>query len=764
MKKFLMRRLGVSDDPTVYRPSLHDCIEAVLEQSGELIDDVLKGLNGAIQPGQSKVSQINQRAISHSALEMLQRNAVAVRETFSVQLRVAIYQSGSNDSSRDALVRFEDLQLLDENQINTNIEYALAQQEIQMAVDQVLPSLNVLISSLLGWLTVQAHLNPLRPETFARALRECMVLHIPSEEARTSLITPAAGILGNSLRQLYKELVDWLRSQGIEPVVPLSLSPIASAEANGKIPENSVSRTMLTLDKLRRLLSGELDSGGMKDFLHTVPASMVALEDLKMVEPMMKRLSQRAAQTPQEPASKNKTVEREQNQSRKLGRQLGEEVVRLMLDNLMADERLLPKIREQVKALEPVLLKLSKSDPRFFSERKHPARALLDRITHLSLGYQSERDEGFYAFLKRVDAGVKELLDSPGESESFARVLMMLEEQWQRADQEKRPKQEEAARALMHAEQRNLLAHRLAVDFHQRMEGKTIPELITAFICGPWSQVVAEAQLRFTDGSADSNGYLALVDDLIWSVQVKLARRNRTRLVKLVPNLLVKLRQGLQLIEYPPDRIPRFFDELIALHEKAFEGPRAKPEKSAKPVKSTKPETPEQTSVSYVPPPVDNPMDGMEMQEIEMSDEFNADSDSLISELGLDDANEAGSVWVAEHEANEAGYLPEGAIIPQDQGTTGLPSSWNASDLAIGTWVELMLKGEWVRAQLTWASPHRTLFMFISGKGLAHSMSRRTMDRLRNRGLMRVVAESHVVDNALDGVAQTALRNDRANR
>jgi hypothetical protein len=761
MKKFLMRRLGVSDDPTVYRPSLHDCIEAVLEQSGELIDDVLKGLGSAMQQsGQSKVSQINSRAISHSAMELLRQNADAVRETFSAQLRLAIYHNGSNDSGRETLVRFEDLQLLDENQINTNIEYALAQQEIQMAVDQVLPSLNVLISSLLGWLTVQAHLNPLRPEAFARALRECLVQHIPSEEARTSLITPAAGILGNSLKQLYKELVDWLRSQGIEPVVPLSLSPVASADATGKVPENSVSRTMLTLDKLRRLLSGELDSGGMKDFLHTVPASMVALEDLKMVEPMMKRLSQRAAQTPLESASKNKTVEREKNQSRKLGRQLGEEVVRLMLDNLMADERLLPKIREQVKALEPVLLKLSKSDPRFFSERKHPARVLLDRITHLSLGYQSERDEGFYAFLKRVDSGVKELLESAGESESFARVLMMLEEQWQRADQEKRPKQEEAARALMHAEQRNLLAHRLAVDFHQRMEAKKIPELITAFICGPWSQVVAESQLRFTDGSSDSQGYLALVDDLIWSVQVKLARRNRSRLVKLVPNLLVKLRQGLQLIEYPPDRIPRFFDELITLHEKAFEGPRAKPGKPAKPAKKSEVD---EVSAAYVPPASDDPMDGMEVQEVEMSDEFMADSDSLISELGLDEATDAESLWVAEHEANEAGYLPEGDVIPHGPGA-GLPNSWSASDLAIGSWVELMLKGEWVRAQLTWASPHRTLFMFISGKGLAHSMSRRTMDRLRNRDLMRVVAESHVVDNALDGVAQTALRNDRANR
>jgi hypothetical protein len=767
MKKFLMRRLGVSDDPTVYRPSLHDCIEAVLEQSGELIDDVIKGLITSVQPNQARVSQINQRAISHGALEMLSRNAEAVRETFTVQLRVAIYQSGSGNSGRESLVRFEDLQLLDESTINTNIEYAMAQQELQMAVEQVLPSLNLLISSLLGWLSVQAHLNPLRPETFARALRECLVQHIPSEEARTSLIIPAAGVLGNSLKRLYKELVDWLRSQGIEPVVPLNLSPVSSEDPNNKVAQNSVTRTILTLDKLRRLLSGELDSAGMNDFMHTVPASMVALEDLKMVEPMMKRLSQRAAQSPKHTSGNEKAESREKNQSRKLGRQLGEEVVRLMLDNLMADERLLPKIREQVKALEPVLLKLSKSDPRFFSERKHPARVLLDRITHLSLGYQSERDDGFYAFLKRVDAGVKELLDSQGESESFARVLMMLEEQWQRADQEKRPKQEEAARALMHAEQRNLLAHRLAVDFHQRMDGKSIPELITAFVCGPWSQVVAESQLRISDGSTDSQGYLALVDDLIWSVQVKLARRNRSRLVKLVPNLLVKLRQGLQLIEYPPERIPRFFDELIALHEKAFEGPRVKPaksEKTEKSSKSAKPTAPDKSPSGYVPLPEEDPMDGMDVQEMEMSDEFMADSDSLISELGLDEANDAESVWVAEHEANEAGYLPEGAVIPQSQSATGLPNSWSASDLAIGAWVELMLKGEWVRAQLTWASPHRTLFMFISGKGLAHSMSRRTMDRLRNRGLMRVVAENHVVDSALDGVAQTALRNDRANR
>jgi hypothetical protein len=751
MKKLLMRRMGVSDDPTASRPSLHDCVEAVLEQSGELMDDVIQGLDIAANQVGSKGSNVKQRSINSSAVEQLRRQAEAVRATFGVQLRLAIYHGGSQDSNRDSMVRFEDLQLLDENQINTNIEYALAQQEIQMAVDDVMPPLNVLISSLLGWLTVQAHLNPLRPETFARALRETLVQHVPSEEIRTTLITPAAGILGASLRRFYKELTDWLRSQGIEPVVPLSSSPTSDAASRGKAAENSVTRTLLTLDKLRRLLSGELDSG-MKDFMHTVPASMVALEDMKMVEPMMKRLSQRAAQAPAgdkgEAKSKSSTVAREKTQSQKLGRQLGEEVVRMMLDNLMQDERLLPKVREQVKALEPVLLRLSQSDPRFFSERQHPARQLLDKITHLSLRYKSDRDEGFHRFLEMVSSGVKELAAGQGESESFARVLLMLEEQWSRADKVMRPRQEEAARALMHAEQRNLLAHRVASDFHERLQGKKVPELVSAFLCGPWAQVIAESQLSRADGTSDPDGYFALVDDLIWSVQGKLAQRNRARLVQMVPNLLVKLRKGLELIEYPPERIPRFFDELIALHEKAFEGPRAAPPKPA--------EAPQ-----VMPEELGGPVPGLEVQEL---GEMPEDSDSILEELDLAEGPNADAFWVAEHEASEAGYLPEGDVAPEGPAGSKLPRSWSATDLAIGSWVELTLKGEWVRAQLTWASPHRTLFMFISGNGLAHSMSRRTMDRLRNRGLMRVVAESHVVDNALDAVAQAALRNDRSDR
>jgi hypothetical protein len=73
-------------------------------------------------------------------------------------------------------------------------------------------------------------------------------------------MTPAAGMLGVSMRQLYKEIAEWLRSQGVEPVAPV-FAHGGSWIARAKPVENSVTRTLLTLDKLRRLLSGELDTG-----------------------------------------------------------------------------------------------------------------------------------------------------------------------------------------------------------------------------------------------------------------------------------------------------------------------------------------------------------------------------------------------------------------------------------------------------------------------------------------------------------------------
>ena len=121
----------------------------------------------------------------------------------------------------------------------------------------------------------------------------------------------------------------------------------------------------------------------------------------------------------------------------------------------------------------------------------------------------------------------------------------------------------------------------------------------------------------------------------------------------------------------------------------------------------------------------------------------------------MSDIPDAADFWLAGDEAQESVYLVEDA-----QPDEAVQRPWSAGDLETGVWVELIVQGVWLRAQLTWASPHRTLFMFVSRGGLAHSMSRRTMERLRRQGSIRFVSDGHVVDNALDAVAQAALEND----
>ena len=722
MNQFKLRRLGLSDDSGQYRPNLQACLEAVLEQSPLLMDTVLSGLRQALQPALGRtVAQIND-AITRATVDALLAQRVQLMQSFDVHLRIAVYGGQGGPQAERQVLRFDDFQFLDAEQIDANIEFAQSQQNVLRAVEDVLPAFNAMLSHLLGWSSVQAHLNPLKPEAFVLALREALSECLPDRAARAVVMDVASGLLGVNLHHLYTETTDWLRSQGVEAVhMAASKSTGLWNPANAK--EGTVERTILTLDKLRRLLSGDLNpeaaGSGQLDFSQTIPASFEALQDMKLVEPMLKRLADRAAaagQATRPLGAGQPGGEGDLNQRRQLGALLGREVVALMLDKLMQDRRLLPAVRASLKQLEPALCTLSLQDGRFFSERTHPARMFLDGMTHRSLAYTSDTAPGYARFQRNFDGAVKALLAGPGDAASFAQVLRTLEAAWVQDEAQIHQRAADAARGLLQAEQRNLLAQRLANQFSERIGKRRLPSVVVGFLYGPWAQVVAQAQLNCADGSADPEGYLALVDDLIWSVRPRLTRHNRPRLVRLVPEMLVKLRRGLLQISYPEARIATFFDGLIAFHEQAFDVARPAPTEPA--------------------------------------------SDASTA------SREVADFWMAESEAADSGFLNEDTLTQSVQPSQ--PSAmhqaeqgpWTVDSLGVGCWVDLALAGNWVRAQLSWTSPQRSLFLFVSGSGLTHSMSRQSVERLQAAALIRLVSDGRVMDNALDAVAQTALDNE----
>lgn len=179
-----------------------------------------------------------------------------------------------------------------------------------------------------------------------------------------------------------------------------------------------------------------------------------------------------------------------------------------------------------------------------------------------------------------------------------------------------------------------------------------------------------------------------------------------------------------------------FLDALVALHEKAFDVPTL-------------------TQVPFIEltdvvAPERAPLDAMAEAATEV--------DGAAPVTGHEHRREAApaaapeTFWIAGQAAQDAGFveaasgpMPLEALAPADLGT--------------GAWVDLKVQDAWVRAQLTWTSPRGGLYMFISSRGLAHSMTRRTLDRLLGQDALRVVSTGGVVEHALDAVALQALRN-----
>jgi hypothetical protein len=713
MNKYSLRRIGVASNASAISPTLSDCIELVLGQVDALAAEVLDAIKAfvALEPTDPEIKKTVSQWLTESE---------SVRATFGAELRRLVYQSGSQAFGQSPLGRVEDIHVFDIQQLEAHIEKALARQEIMRAVDDVLPQFDALVAALLGWSTVQSDLNPLKPDAFARALNETLDAWVPNRDLRMVLHRPAAIALGTGMRVLYRETCDWLRSQNIEPVELPSGRPLNGGTGRPTLAESEVARTMRTLEQLRRLLTGEslpvARNPGTSDFTHTVPASLVGLQDLRLVEPMMKRLAERPAQpmVAAIPFSAVPVTSARPSQARnqQIGRQLGDEVVGMMIDQLAQDERLALPVRTQLRALQPVVLRLAKADPRFFIDRTHPARQLLDRIARRSLAFARDHDDsdgkGTHGFVACVAYAVKTLEQGPVGAASCATVLAALEQDWTAFEAMRRRQQEDALNARQHAEKRMLMAQRLSDAMMERFKNTLLPERVAGFLRGPWAQVLAEVHLCNDTPDPDPRGYLALVDELAWSVQPPMVQLDYARLVRLIPRLLGRLNEGLVLIRYPQEPVSIFLDDLSALHEKALEEYR-------RALATARSLAAAQSGAEAVEAP----------------------PGATVAQSETDDED---ATWPLVPARNRGGRVFSGiASAPHD--------------LLLGSTVDLLLEGDWVQAELTWSNHNRNLFMFISGAGMAHAMSRRTMDRLETQGRIRVISAISEVDLELEDLA-----------
>jgi hypothetical protein len=322
--------------------------------------------------------------------------------------------------------------------------------------------------------------------------------------------------------------------------------------------------------------------------------------------------------------------------------------------------------------------------------------------------------DGFDAYMRGLQEAIAPLLNATIESaEPFDKTLAVLQEGWSRIERVKEKDREVAVEVLKHAEARNVLAEKIARGIDAHPDSKQVPVVVIDFLCGPWAQVVAQARIKGGTGSVVADKYQALITAMLWSAHPELARQSVPKLTRLVPKLISTLREGLDTIRYPAVKTSAFLEALMAIHQLAFQGTKQAP-----------PTTAQQAVRSEAVRRVED-----------------------------------GDPWIAPEEAMSSNFIDIAGSDDVSEPPQTLQNVSVDGELPIGSWVELLTNGQWVRTQLTWSSPHGTLFLFTSAFGTTQSMTRRSRDKLVDAGKLRLISDHAVVEVALDAVAQEAMRN-----
>ena len=682
-------------------PQLTALLQEAARRGLNIMDELLREGREGLRRHAEQARDVAERDQRARAVMLLIQVAPDLRKRYPELLQLAFTRElGDTPASTIAdsgpsSIRFEQLELMDEQQVQQRISTVRGLQQVLLESELELSELNALVSALMGFAQVRPERNPLRPEVFLEVLQK--LLGEQPGEARThgywlQVLVP---LLGKQLREVYRSLLGQLRQQRVQPARYAINRPVQMG--GGVMPQGT----------------GPRPGAGVPGHA-SAASSPVAAAAGRLTVQQLHGLVSGSAQNAE---------------------QLAQEVVNLIIANIAGDPRILPSVWQLVYGLEPALLALARSDLNFFHDKRHPARELLEEVVQHSFAYPSEDTPGFEAFVGHLRLALGDIDPSrAGNPAVFAAVVERLRRHWAQADQVREAQRHAAVQALQQAERRNELAQQIAEHIRKQPDTVLVPDLVADFACGPWAQVMAKARIDGVAPQAGEIDHVALLEDLYWSVRPDQTRQQPGQLVKLIPQLIQGLRQGLSSIHYPEDQAQQFFAQLFVLHQGGMEGVSAA------------------RSLRAVAQPV-------------------------------------AKTWLAPEEARDSGFMddmaeePAGgdfaATVPADFPATepmGLVDRVSTTDpvplepdaavaelaldqLQTGSWVELQVSGQWVRLQLAWVNDQATLCLFSSSNGANHSMTQRMFDRLVKQDQLRLVSQGAVVDRAFDAVAEMAMRN-----
>ncbi|MGS5089504.1 DUF1631 family protein [Hydrogenophaga sp. A37] len=353
------------------------------------------------------------------------------------------------------------------------------------------------------------------------------------------------------------------------------------------------------------------------------------------------------------------------------------EVVALMFQSILAEERIPPSVRVWFARLQIPVLRVALAEPEFFSALQHPARRLIDRMGSCVMGFESNVSSvALEAEIKRVVQVIEQY------PETGRRVFQLVLDEFQKFLSTYLSEQGSASRFVSVAqqvEQKETLSVQYTIELRKLLDDIMVRDEVRDFLFKVWVEVLAVASVKYGLKHEETSSLKKVASDLLWAASAKPNRNDRARVIQQLPGLLQRLRQGMSLLGYSPGVQDQHIKAVSDTLADAF---------------MSRTEAISQDSLDKLSERLAHLEDYM--------------PDSGVGDLDLD--NESIEM-ITGVDASNIEVIKQGGSQPNEA-----MRAW-AVELQIGAWFGLDHNGKLNSVQLAWRSERGQLYLFVTNAG-----------------------------------------------
>jgi hypothetical protein len=250
------------------------------------------------------------------------------------------------------------------------------------------------------------------------------------------------------------------------------------------------------------------------------------------------------------------------------------DVVGMLFEFILDDGNVPEAMKALLGRLQIPMLKVAVLDRSFFSNKQHPARRLLNTLARAAMSWVDDGDRSAKSLYGRIETVVTRILSE--FSDDVGLFAQIYDDFANFIDREARGAEvaEERINQVTRGQEQLLIARRRVAEVLNefRVANPELPMPVVNILREGWHDVMLLAFLREGEQSVAWKHAYEAVDELIWSVQPKIEQADRQRLLKAIPELLKKLRDGLNNISFDQHRAGQLFKELQTCHIGALRG------------------------------------------------------------------------------------------------------------------------------------------------------------------------------------------------